>query len=117
MAVYFLLKVLITAIVVAAVSDLAKRSSALAAILASLPLTSILALLWLWYDTRDSVQVSLLTRQIFFALLPSLLFFIIFPLLLRAGWRFGSALSGAIGFMLGGYFVYVWILARLGIRL
>ena len=111
---YFLLKILITAVVVAAVSDLAKRSSLLAAILASLPLTSLLAIIWLWIDTRDGAQVSLLTRQIGFSLLPSLLFFIALPMLLRLGWRFGPALAGAIGLMLGGYLLYLGVLAWFG---
>lgn len=114
---YFLVKILLTAMVVAAVSELAKRFSALAAILASLPLTSILAILWFYYDTRDGRQVAALADNIFWALLPSLLFFFAFPCLLRAGWRFAPAMATAILLMLAGYLLYLWVLGRLGIRL
>lgn len=114
---YFLLKVLISAVIVAAVSELARRFSAVAAVVASLPLTSLLAIVWLWHDTRDGRQVAALAGNIFWALLPSLLFFVVFPFLLRAGWRFGPALLISVLVMLAGYAAYLWLLGRFGIRL
>src|SRR5712691_68382 len=61
----FALKVLITAIVVVAVAELAKRSSVWAAALASLPLTSLLAFIWLYVDTGDPGRIAMLSGQIF----------------------------------------------------
>lgn len=53
---YFLIKTLITALIVAAVSELARRYTVWAALLASLPLTSILAFIWVYWDTKDRVK-------------------------------------------------------------
>lgn len=114
---YFLLKVLLSALVIAGVSELARRHSTLAAILASLPMTSLLAILWLFYDTRDGHLAGELATQIFWALIPSLLFFLAFPWLLKAGLRFPLALTLALLLMLCGYALYAEVLRRLDIGL
>ena len=69
------------------VSELAKRSSFWGAALASLPLTSLLAFVWLYLDTGDIQKVSSLSQGIFWLVLPSLLLFVVLPLLLRSGGR------------------------------
>jgi uncharacterized membrane protein (GlpM family) len=112
----FFLKTIITALVVAGVATLAKRLTLLAAILASLPLTSILAMLWLYTDTRDAAKVAVLSSSIFWAVLPSLVFFIVLPLLLNRGVRFGWAMLAASAVMVLSYTVYVAVLTRLGVR-
>lgn len=112
---YFLLKVLISALLIAGASELARRDVPLAAILASLPLTSVLAILWLYHDTRNGGLAGELATQIFWAILPSLLFFIVFPWLLKTGLRFSLSLALAIGIMAGGYAIYAAILRRLGV--
>ncbi len=89
---YFFLKTLITALVVAGVSELARRYSLLAAALASLPLTSILAFIWLYHDTQDAEKVSELSFEILWLVIPSLLFFVMFPLLIKYGVKFYLAL-------------------------
>ncbi|MEJ0010738.1 MAG: DUF3147 family protein [Alphaproteobacteria bacterium] len=90
---YFLLKTLITALVVAAVSELARRYSLFAALIASLPLTSILAFVWLWRDTHDAQKIGALSYDIFWLVLPSLVFFLMLPLLLKHGLGFYPALA------------------------
>ncbi len=79
------LKTLITAVLVVAVAEVAKRSSLLAGFLASLPLVSILALIWLYRDSGDVGRVASLASNIFWMVLPSLCLFLILPQLLRAG--------------------------------
>ncbi len=73
------LKVLLTSVLVVASSEAAKRSSLLGAIIVSLPLTSILALSWLYADTRDPEKVAALASNIFWMVLPSLALFIALP--------------------------------------
>lgn len=114
---HFLAKVLITALVVAGASELAKRSTALGAILASLPLTSILVLSWLYLDLKDTAKVSQMSWGILWAVLPSLLFFLILPLLLRRGWGYWPALGVSCAAMFAGYTAYAALLARLGVTL
>lgn len=113
----FLLKVILSALIVAGVSELGQRYTLFAAVLASLPLTSILAITWLYYDTRDTAQVMQLTQSIFWVVLPSLVFFLVLPLLLKAGVGFFSALLASSAVMVVTYWLYTLLLTRLGVRL
>lgn len=113
---YSIIKILITAGVIVGVSELGKRFSPIAAILASLPLTSVLAMIWLYYDTRDAQKVIDLSTNIFWAVLPSLVFFVALPMLLKAGVKFGLAMILASGIMFGAYSVYVVVLKKFGVQ-
>lgn len=106
---YFLLKTLITALVVAAVSELARRYSLLAAALASLPLTSILAFIWIYYDTKDVQKVAELSWSVMWLVIPSLLFFIMFPLFVKAGFKFAPALILSCVVMSAGYGLFIYL--------
>ena len=106
---YFVLKTLITAVVVAGISELARRYSLLAAALASLPLTSILAFIWVYYDTKDVQKVTELSYSILWLVIPSLLFFIMFPLLVKVGFRFTPALLLSCVIMSAGYGVFIYL--------
>ncbi len=109
------LKVLITALVVVAIAEIAKRSTFLAAILASLPLTSLLAMIWLYADTGDTEKIAELATGIFWLVLPSLALFISLPLMLRAGWPFGVSLLASGALTVVCYFAMIAVLRRLGI--
>ena len=113
----FIIKVVVSAFIVAGVSALAKRYVPIAAILASLPLTSILAMIWLYRDTKDEQQVSSLSTGIFWAVLPSLLFFLCLPFLLKSGIRFPWALLISCGIMFLGYTIYAFVLGRFGVKI
>jgi len=112
----FLTKTIVSALIIAGVSELAKRFIPVAAILASLPLTSILAMIWLYGDTRDAQKISSLSTGIFWAVLPSLLFFLVLPFLLKSGIHFPWALLISCGIMFLGYTIYAVVLARFGVR-
>lgn len=111
----FLIKVLISALVVAGVATLARRYTVAAALLASLPLTSLLAIIWLYADTRDTGQVVSLTHSIFWAVIPSLLFFLALPLFLRM-LSFVPALIAACAVTVAGYGIYLLLLGKFGFR-
>jgi hypothetical protein len=113
----FLLKVIITAVVVAGVSEIGKRSTAMAAILASLPLTSVLAMIWLYRDTGSVEKVNELSTGIFWAVLPSLVFFLVLPLILKAGIRFSYGLTLACVVMFGAYSAYLFMMKKIGLPL
>ncbi len=89
----------------------------MAAILASLPLTSILAMIWLYRDTKNVGKISRLSIDIFWAVLPSLLFFIALPLLLKTGMKFAWAMSLSALIMFIGYTVYAFVLGKFGIKI
>ena len=110
-----IVKALLSGGLIVLVSECAKRSTWLAAILASLPLTSILALCWLYYDTRDVGRIAVLTRQIFWLVLPSLTFFVALPMLLDKGVSFVRALLLACGLTALAYALMNALLHRAGI--
>jgi hypothetical protein len=82
---YYFGKLALTSILVVLVSELTKRSSLLGALLASIPLVSVLAMIWLYVDTGDVEQTADLADSIFWLVLPSLALFIALLLLLRGG--------------------------------
>ena len=113
----YALKIILSAVVLVAVAELAKRSSFWGAALASLPLTSLLAFIWLYLDSGDTHKVIELSQGIFWLVLPSLILFITLPLLLRAGISFWSSLGIACMTTAGAYFGMVKLLGVLGIRI
>lgn len=91
-------KVLISVAVLLAAAEVAKRSPFWGAVIIALPLTSMLAMAWLYWDTRDMVRVGTFARDIFFLVPPSLLFFLPFLLEPRSQWPFW--LNFAVGLVL-----------------
>jgi hypothetical protein len=114
---YFLVKVGVTALLVAAISELARRHSFAAALLAALPLTSLLAILWLYRDTGDALQVARLAEGIFWLVLPSLAFFLVFPAAVRADLGFWPALALAVAATLVAYGALLGIDRLFGLKL
>jgi hypothetical protein len=106
---YTVLKLCLSAVIVFAVSEIAKRSTGWGAFLASLPILSLLAIGWLYFETRDVERIAGLSMSIFWLVLPSLLFFVLFPKLLRHGVAFGWSLLLAIAATSAGYAVIHFI--------
>ena len=110
-----IIKTLLSAILIVAIAELGKRSSFWGAALASLPLTSLLAMIWIYLDTRDTAQIAATASSIFWLVIPSL--FLLLPLLLRAGWNFWLALLLSSAATALAYALMVWLLPRFGITL
>lgn len=108
----FILKTLITALVVAAVSELSRRFTTIAALLVSLPLTSILAFIWIYWDSQDNAKIIEMSYSVFWLVLPSLMFFLVLPLLLKHGVGFPLAMLLSIISMAGFYSVAVWTVKK-----
>lgn len=106
---YFLTKTLITALIVAAISELSRRYTVWAALLASLPLTSILAFIWVYKDTGDTGKIIELSYSVFWLVFPSLAFFLILPFLLKQGLGFPLSLLGATSMMAIIYATGIWL--------
>ncbi len=114
---YYILKVGISAISIVLVSEVAKRSSFFGALIASLPLTSLLAILWLHFEKARMEKISNLSRSIFWLVLPSLVFFLLFPALLNRGMLFWPSLGISTTTTIILYFMLGWGLRALGIPL
>lgn len=114
---YYILKILITAILVVVISEVSRRNSFLGAIFASIPLISVLAMLWLYVDTKNVILISNLSKNIFWLVLPSLTLFVALPLLLDHGVNFYFSMALSIAITVGCYFGTVYLLTMAGIKL
>jgi hypothetical protein len=112
---YAAIKVLLTAGLVVLISEIAKRSSTLGGINASLPLTSLLAFVWLYGETGDTAKVANLSTSIFWYVLPSLVLFVALPLLLARGVGFWLSLLIASALTFVAYLLMTAVLARFGV--
>jgi hypothetical protein len=114
---YLLVKALISGLIVAAASEIARRWPGLGGLIVSLPLVSLLTFLWLWRDTGDTERIAALSQSTFWFCLPSMPLFLVLPLMLRVGWGFWAALSVAVALTLGLYAAMFALAPRLGVRL
>ena len=107
---FSIIKVLITAIIIVAAAEIAKRSSLLAGLIVSMPIITVLTLIWLYWDTKDIKQVSDLTNNTLLMILPSLTFFLFFPILLKLNLNFPVSMLVAIistAFCYWGYTIFL----------
>jgi hypothetical protein len=113
-----LIKIVISALLIGGISEIARRNSTIAALLASLPLISLLSMIWLYHDTHDLERISQFSWSIFWYVLPSLILFILLPpLLTRWHVPFYCALFIASSATVLGFFVLKAILKRFGVDL
>jgi hypothetical protein len=110
----YAIKTLLSAVLIVAISETAKRHSTLGGLLASLPLTSLLAFVWLYLDTGDGEKVAVLAQEILWLLLPSLALFLLLPWLIRQGWGFWWSLATACGGTALLYAAMLAVLRQLG---
>jgi len=113
--VYLIVKVALSGLIIMIVSEVARRSPGLGGLIASLPLVSILAIIWLWRDTHDTVRIANHAEATFWFVLPSLPMFLVFPALLRHGVDFWIALAGSSVLTIALYSLTIWLLPKLGI--
>ena len=114
---YLLIKAGASGIIVALVSEIARRSPGFGALVASLPLISILGMIWLWRDTGDADRLAAHSEATFWYVLPSLPMFLLVPLLLRRDVPFGIALSAGCIVTIALYAMMTALGPRFGIRL
>jgi hypothetical protein len=114
---YLIAKAMLSGLIIMAVSEIAKRNPAFGALVASLPLVSVLAIIWLWRDTGDVARIADHAEATFWYVIPSLPMFLAFPAMLRAAVPFWGALAAACALTVVLYGVTVIVAARFGVRL
>jgi hypothetical protein len=114
---YLILKAVLSGAIVMIVSEVARRSPGLGAFIVSLPLVSLLAIVWLWRDTGDSARIAQHAEATFWLVLPTLPMFLALPYMLRRGWEFWPSLLSVCALTIGLYAGTMWLLPRLGIRI
>jgi len=114
---YYALKVAISAVVIVLITEIARRSTGFAALVAALPLTSLLAFLWLHAEGAESAHIADLSMQIFWLVLPSLVLFLLLPLLLRLGVGFWLSLAISASATTACYLALMPLLRKFGVQL
>ncbi len=114
---YLILKAAISGVIIAVVSEVAKRSPAFGALVASLPLVSVLGMMWLWRDTSDPERLAAHAGATFWYVLPSLPMFLAIPMMLRRGVAFWPALGLGCVLTIVLYLAMTWVGPRFGLRL
>lgn len=114
---WFATKSLLSGIMIAAASAVAKRYPGFGALIASLPLVSVLGMIWLWHDRPDAENMAAHAGATFWFVLPSLPMFLVIPALLRHGTPFWLALLLGCALTIALYLAMVWLAPRFGVRL
>ena len=114
---YLVLKAALSGVIVMIVSEVAKRSPAFGALIVSLPLVSILGIMWLWNDTQDPERIAAHAYATFWYVLPSMPMFLVFPYLLRHGVEFWIGLLASCALTVVLYFLFVWFLPKIGVTM
>jgi hypothetical protein len=114
---YLVIKAALSGVIVAAVSEIARRYPGWGGLLASLPLTSLLAMVWLYRDSGDRARVADLSVSTFWFILPSIPIFLVLPALLRTQLGFWPSLAICVAGTLALYALWFWTAPRLGIKL
>jgi hypothetical protein len=113
----YIIKVALSAATIVIVSEVAKRHSGFAALIASLPLVSILAFIWLYVEGAPAARIGRLSIEIVWLTIPSFALFIALPLLLKQGLNFWLSLLLAMAVTVVCYFAMLPLLRRIGVNL
>ena len=109
-------KYLITAAIVVAVSEVAKRSDRLGALIASLPVVTLLALTWLHIERQPSEKIANHAWYTFWYVVPTLPMFLAFPVL-YAKFGFWPAMGLCAVITMACFVLFALIVRRAGIHL
>ncbi len=110
-------KALLSGALIVAIAEIGKRQPALAALVASLPLISVLGMMLLWQGRPDAENMAQHAQATFWYVLPSLPMFLLIPLLLRQGVGFWIALAAGCALTVLLYTLMTTLGARFGLRL
>ena len=114
---FSLIKLFISLILILAISEIGKQNTFYSALLASLPIKSIISIIWIYIDTNDVQRVINFSFSILWLIIPSLIFFIILPFLLKIKINFFFSLCISIFFTLLSYYVLITILQKFKINI
>ena len=115
--IYLLLKAIISGLLIAFASEVARRWPGIGGLIVSLPLVSSLTFLWVWRDTGEPERVAALAQSAFWFFLPSMPMFLVLPALLRSGTGFWIAMMISVALTASLYAGMYWLSARVELRL
>ncbi|MFL2913768.1 MAG: DUF3147 family protein [Opitutales bacterium] len=114
---WYVIKITITAVIIVIISEISKRLPLLGSLIASLPLISVLGMIWIFSETKDVQKIITHAEGTFWYVLPSLPMFLIMPWMLKKGISFYLSLVSGILITILLYFLMTKVLARFGMNL
>ena len=114
---YIIIKLIISSGIITIVSEISKKSSFIGGLVASIPLISVLSMIWLYIDSKDIEKIKNLSTSIFWMVIPSLILFLSLPILINIGFNFWFSLIIAIILTIIFYILTILILSHHGIKL
>jgi hypothetical protein len=114
---YLTLKAALSGILVAAISQIARKYPGLGGLVSSLPLVSVLGMMWLWRDTHDPDRMAAHVSGTLWFIAPSLPMFLLIPAMLKRGIAFWPSLAAGCALTMALYALMVWAAPKFGIRL
>ena len=100
-----------------AVSEIARRSSLFAGLIASIPLVSFLAIIWLYWENQDPQKIINLCYSIILMIIPSLTFFIVLPFFMKLQSSFIVSITIATTSTILAYWLFIILLEKFGISI
>lgn len=114
---YYIVKLVITSLLIVLISEISKRYSLAGALLAAIPLVSILAMTWMYVDTGNSQSAVEFSQRIVWLIAPSITLFLLFPLLIKKGLGFYPSMFIAVSMTIVAYYSVIFILGKFGVKL
>jgi len=109
-------KILLTALIIFSITQISDRSTLMAALLASIPIVSVLSMMMMFHEGQTAVEISAFARDIVWLLIPSLLMFIVMPWLIDSrNWDFYPALAAGLACTVTGYVVMLQAMEKFGL--
>ncbi|MDX1294925.1 MAG: DUF3147 family protein [Sulfurimonadaceae bacterium] len=113
----YITKLVITSFLIVVISEIGKRYSLAGALLAAIPLVSILAMTWMYVDTGESNSAVEFSNRIVWLIAPSMTLFIIFPILINKGMHFFPSLFIATVMTIFAYYSVIYVVGKFGVKL
>ena len=111
-----IIKILISSGIILLVSEIAKKDNLFGSLIASIPLVSVLSMIWLYVDTNDINKVKALANGILWMIVPSMSLFIVLPILINYGIKFYLSLTISILVTMVCYLLTIFIMNYFGFR-
>ena len=114
---WYIIKIALTAIVIVVVSEISKRLPLLGSLIASLPLISVLGMIWIYQETKDNQKLITHAEGTFWYVLPSLPMFLVMPWMMKKGVSFYLSLGAGILLTVILYVIMTKLLSRFGLNI
>lgn len=115
-----IVKYLITSGLVVLISEVARKYDRVGALIAALPMVTVLAMTWMFFELKGEAQTEKIANHAYYTfwyVLPTLPMFLLMPWLLRKGWHYGACLLAGCLLSVVCFLVTAWLMKRFGVDL